>query len=116
MKTLIQAIVWNFIGETNWMEDYRRWSSDPAYFAGALTTFSTFSTNIPVALDDEDNNGDSISINTEQKRFNREKDEFQRKYKEQIDQVKKAVRPASLHPLHLSLHSSVTFPLAKKSK
>lgn len=26
-----------FSGEPNWMEDYRRWSTDPAYFAGNST-------------------------------------------------------------------------------
>lgn len=80
------------LNEPNWMEDYRRWSSDPAYFAGEFDRFVFFLLNkirlfFFVRLDDEDNNGEENFVTNEQKRFNKDKDEFQRKYKEQIDQV-----------------------------
>ncbi|CAF1185816.1 unnamed protein product [Rotaria sordida] len=60
--------------EPSWMEDYRRWNTDSAYFA-----------------DDEDTNDyqpSSIPKSGENQRFAKDKEEFKRKYKEQIDQLK----------------------------
>jgi hypothetical protein len=68
--------------EPNWMEDYRRWNTNSGYFA-----------------DDEDTNDDQEEIKlsstrkshltiNEHERFTKEKEEFQRKYYEQIDQLK----------------------------
>jgi len=60
--------------EPNWMEDYRRWNTDSAYFA-----------------DDEDTNDYQplpVPKTEEHERFEKDKDEFKRKYKEQIDQLK----------------------------
>jgi len=60
--------------EPNWMEDYRRWNTDSAYFA-----------------DDEDTNDyqpSPVPKSDEQERFTKDKEEFKRKYKEQIDQLK----------------------------
>jgi hypothetical protein len=62
-----------FLGEPNWMEDYRRWNTDSAYFA-----------------DDEDTNDYQPSVvpkTKEHERFTKDKEEFKKKYKEQIDQV-----------------------------
>ncbi|UJR22421.1 hypothetical protein I4U23_025481 [Adineta vaga] len=56
--------------EPNWMEDYRRWNTDSAYFA-----------------DDEDTNDDPPS-SEERERFTKDKEDFKRKYKEQIDELK----------------------------
>ncbi|CAF3095507.1 unnamed protein product [Rotaria sp. Silwood2] len=56
------------------MEDYRRWNTDSAYFA-----------------DDEDTNDyqpSPIPKSDENQRFSKDKEEFKRKYKEQIDQLK----------------------------
>jgi hypothetical protein len=55
------------------MEDYRRWNTDSAYFA-----------------DDEDTNDYQPSVvpkTKEHERFTKDKEEFKKKYKEQIDQV-----------------------------
>jgi hypothetical protein len=60
--------------EPNWMEDYRRWNTDSAYFA-----------------DDEETNDYQPLIvpkTEEHERFSKDKEEFKRKYKEQIDQLK----------------------------
>jgi hypothetical protein len=60
--------------EPNWMEDYRRWNTDSAYFA-----------------DDEDTNDyqpSPVPKSEEHERFTKDKEEFKRKYKEQIDQLK----------------------------
>ncbi|CAF4485856.1 unnamed protein product, partial [Rotaria sp. Silwood2] len=60
--------------EPSWMEDYRRWNTDSAYFA-----------------DDEDTNDyqpSPIPKSNENQRFSKDKEEFKRKYKEQIDQLK----------------------------
>ncbi|CAF1176250.1 unnamed protein product [Adineta steineri] len=56
--------------EPNWMEDYRRWNTDSAYFA-----------------DDEDTN-DYPPSSEENERFAKDKEAFKQKYKEQIDQLK----------------------------
>jgi hypothetical protein len=60
--------------EPNWMEDYRRWNTDSAYFA-----------------DDEDTNDyqpSPVPKTAEHERFAKDKEVFKRKYKEQIDQLK----------------------------
>jgi len=68
--------------EPNWMDDYRRWNTDSGYFA-----------------DDEDTNDDQEEIKlsstrkshltiNEHERFTKDKEEFKRKYNEQIDQLK----------------------------
>ncbi|CAF1936170.1 unnamed protein product [Rotaria magnacalcarata] len=60
--------------EPSWIEDYRRWNTDPAYFA-----------------DDEEANDyqpSPIPKSEENKRFSKEKETFRQKYKEQIGQLK----------------------------
>lgn len=60
--------------EPNWMEDYRRWNNDPAYFA-----------------DDEDTNDYQplpVPQTKEQQRFVKDKEDFKLKYKQQIDRLK----------------------------
>jgi len=68
--------------EPNWMEDYHRWNTDSGYFS-----------------EDEDINDDQEEIKlsssrkshltiNEHERFTKDKEEFKRKYKEQIDQLK----------------------------
>jgi len=82
------------------MEDYRRWNIDSGYFAGknsylSFIEFLYFCLNL---LDDEDTNDDQEEIKlsstrkshltvNEHERFAKEKEEFKRKYNEQIDQV-----------------------------
>ncbi|CAF1048899.1 unnamed protein product [Adineta ricciae] len=56
--------------EPSWMEDYRRWNTDSAYFA-----------------DDEDTNDDQTATE-ERERFAKDKESFKQKYKEQIDELK----------------------------
>ncbi|CAF3897520.1 unnamed protein product, partial [Rotaria sp. Silwood1] len=63
-----------FRGEPSWMEDYRRWNTDSAYFA-----------------DDEDMNDyqpSPVPKSDENQRFTKDKETFKQKYKEQIDQLK----------------------------
>ncbi|CAF3821790.1 unnamed protein product [Rotaria sp. Silwood1] len=60
--------------EPSWMEDYRRWNTDSAYFA-----------------DDEDMNDyqpSPVPKSDENQRFTKDKETFKQKYKEQIDQLK----------------------------
>lgn len=60
--------------EPSWIEDYRRWNSDPAYFA-----------------DDEDTNDYQplpVPQTKEQQRFAKDKEDFKQKYKQQFDQLK----------------------------
>jgi len=68
--------------DPNWMEDYRQWNTDSTYFA-----------------DDEDTNDDQEEIKltstrkshltiNEHERFTKDKEEFKRKYNQQIDQLK----------------------------
>ncbi len=84
------------------MEDYRRWNSDSGYFAGKNKCFF-FSYKkklfFLLYLDDEDTTDDQEEIKlsstrkshltiNEHDRFSKEKEEFKRKYNEQINQVK----------------------------
>jgi hypothetical protein len=79
------------LGEPTWMEDYRRWNTDPAYFAGQTEIIDQHSFIFVVHLDDEDINDNQLSAvprSAEQTRFSKERDAFRRKYKEQIDQLR----------------------------
>ena len=73
------------------MEDYRRWSTDPAYFAGNRFTMFCFLLSFNFkCLDDEDTNDYqpfNVPKSTENERFAKDKEEFKRKYTEQINQV-----------------------------
>jgi hypothetical protein len=78
-----------YLGEPNWMEDYRRWNTDSAYFAGNLLFFF-FSYCLILNIDDEDTNDYQPSAapkSEEHVRFAKDKEEFKQKYKTQIDQV-----------------------------
>lgn len=58
--------------EPSWLDDYRRWSSDPAYFA-----------------DDEEANDDQpLATSEERNRFNKAKEDFKLNFKNQIDQLR----------------------------
>jgi hypothetical protein len=81
------------------MDDYRRWNTDSGYFAGKNSSY-LFVKMIIIFTDDEDTSDDQEEIKlsstrkshltiNEHERFTKEKDEFKRKYKEQIDQVKR---------------------------
>jgi len=72
------------------MEDYRRWNSDPAYFAGKTSSFFFAFFFLKIHLDDEDTNDYQplpVPQTKEQQRFAKDKDDFKQKYKQQIDQV-----------------------------
>jgi len=79
------------------MDDYRRWNTDTGYFAGKNSCYLFFK--LIIFIDDEDTTDDQEEIKlsstrkshltiNEHERFTKEKDEFKRKYKQQIDQVK----------------------------
>ena len=90
-------------GEPNWIEDYRRWSSDSGYFAGRKELHSTRKENSIVSIiDDEDTLDDQEEIKlsstrkshltiNEHERFSKEKQSFKTKYNQQVDEVKHSI-------------------------
>lgn len=80
-------------GEPSWIEDYRRWNSDPAYFAGKISIIDiclSFNSILSIDLDDEDTNDYQplpVPQTKEQQRFAKDKEDFKQKYKQQFDQV-----------------------------
>ena len=87
------------LAEPKWLEDSRQWNTDSGYFAGK-SRGRCLTRHIPLFLsDDEDTDDEQNDLNpssrkrksqvtiNEHDRFTKDKEDFRRKYNEQIEQV-----------------------------